>query len=255
MDTYIVVFTLIILFILQNLLNRSRARSFSLSQYSVKQSLVDHSKTTGSPARPIRLVQINPWINEDTDIDLDIIAIHGLDACSPDTWTYKSKTGKRDVNWLNDPDMLPSIVGSARIFTCDWPSDFFESSSYVQKSFDNFASGLLAGIKARPAPKICSIREGPPILFVASCLGGIVLMKALVEAQTRSDELILKATRGIVFLATPFRGTVFEDVAYWAEPGLRLLASSRSQTVSKLLDEVKQHSGLTKLVGDLTRFF
>ncbi|KAJ5738241.1 hypothetical protein N7493_001396 [Penicillium malachiteum] len=171
MDTYIVVLTLIILFIVQNCLNRSRSRSFLQSKYSVEHSKTnqDDSTKTDSPPRPIH----QPLINEDTDIDLDIIAIHGFDARSPDTWTYRSKTGNPDVNvnWLKDPDMLPSIVGSARIFTCDWPSDFFESSSYVQKSFDDFALGLLAGIKARPTPSVCSIREGPSVLFVASCLG------------------------------------------------------------------------------------
>ncbi|KAJ5710713.1 hypothetical protein N7488_004869 [Penicillium malachiteum] len=232
MDTYMVVLTLVILFIIQNLLNRSQSRSFPQTKYPVDHH--DSTQTDSSP-RPIRLVQINPLINEDTEIDLDIIAIHGFDARSPDTWTYKSKIGKPDVNWLKDPDMLPSIVGSARIFTCDWPSDFFESSSYVQKSFDDFALGLLAGIKAHPTPSVCSIREGPPVLFVASCLGGVVLIKALVKAQTMSDDSVLKATRGIVFLATPFRGTAFGDVA------------------PRLLDEVKEHSGLTKLVGDFTR--
>lgn len=251
MDTAIVVITLIVLILLQNLI---RYWSAPLPQLSVAPPK-DDSATTRAP-RPVRLTQINPLINEDTEIDLDIIAIHGLDTRSPHTWTYRSKTGKPDVNWLQDSNMLPSIVGKARIFTCDWPSETFESSSFVQKSLDDFALGLLAGIQSRHAPKSCSRNEGPAILFVASCIGGVVLMKALVEAQVKAQySSMLKATRGIVFLATPFRGIAFDDFRFWAEPGLHLLASYRSQTLCRLLDELKSHSGLPKLVGDFTQLY
>ncbi|ETS75574.1 hypothetical protein PFICI_12518 [Pestalotiopsis fici W106-1] len=249
MDTYVVVFTIIILFLVQNFLNRFRYVSATPSSVPT-----DDPTTTSSRPRPVRLDQINPLINKDTNIDLDVIAIHGFDARSPDTWTYKSTANEPGVNWLENPEMLPGVVGSARIFTCDWPSDFFESSDFVQKTFDKFAEGLLDGIESRPPAKGCTQAEGPPILFIASCLGGVMLMKALVEEGMKcNDSPTLKATRGIVFLATPFRGTAFADVAHWAEPSLRIWASLRAQAVSNLLGQIKEGSELTKLVGDFTR--
>lgn len=66
-------------------------------------------------------------------------------------------------------------------------------------------------------------------------------------------DCIRTATRGIVFLATPFQGTSFQDVAKWAVPGLRAWASIRGQEVSKLLDNVKESFDLDELVRRFTR--
>src|SRR4051794_32309089 len=64
-----------------------------------------------------------PSENED-EADIDIIAIHGLDTKSPDTWIWKKSPDdlvEEGVNWLKDPHMLPARFPKARIFTCDWP--------------------------------------------------------------------------------------------------------------------------------------
>jgi len=83
-----------------------------------------------------------------TATDVDIIAIHGLDTQSPDTWIWDPKGAR--VNWLEDPRMLPKRFPTARIFTCDWPADLFEQPGFVQKMIDEFARLLLAGINGRP---------------------------------------------------------------------------------------------------------
>ncbi|PHH91521.1 hypothetical protein CDD83_124 [Cordyceps sp. RAO-2017] len=57
------------------------------------------------------------------DTALDIIAIHGLDTQSPRAWVAWKKDGDPDsghVHWLQDRDMLPSVIPNARIFTYDW---------------------------------------------------------------------------------------------------------------------------------------
>ncbi|KAF3760103.1 hypothetical protein M406DRAFT_75454 [Cryphonectria parasitica EP155] len=46
---------------------------------------------------------------------------------------------------------------------------------------------------------------------------------------------IKEATQGIIFLAMPFRGTSFQGVAIWAEPGLNAWALIRGRKVTKLL--------------------
>lgn len=203
----------------------------------------------------IRLCQLYPDSEKETgETDVDIIALHGLDTKSPDTWTWADPRDPRQqhINWLQHKHMLPKKVGRARIFTCDWPAEMFESTHVVQKSFEECARLLLAGIKRQllVADGHAKIQDRP-ILFIASCLGGVILMKALLMAEYEY-EAIRAATRGIVFLSTPFRGTSFQEVAKWAEPSLTAYAWLRRKKITKLLDKVK---GSTFCLEDLVRDF
>ncbi|ETS82945.1 hypothetical protein PFICI_04821 [Pestalotiopsis fici W106-1] len=243
-------FALVLVVVLVCLLWSSLRIALSISQSQSSDKYPINESATKSPSpRSVRLVQVHPPRGKEIETDIDIIAVHGLDTRSPDTWIWKSKTG--DVNWLADNFMLPSRVGSARIFTCDWPANLFEHAAYSQKMFDESARLLLAGIEAQLRQSAPAKTQARPILFVASCLGGIILMKALVMARFNHNN-IKTAVRGIVFLATPFRGTSFRDVAALAEPGLRLWAFLRNERVSKLVKEVMPSRELEDLVGDFT---
>ncbi|KAM3548595.1 hypothetical protein ARSEF4850_009328 [Beauveria asiatica] len=169
----------------------------------------------------------------EADTDIDIIAIHGLDTKSPDTWTWKDprdpNNKRKWVNWLG-PGMLPTSVDRVRIFTCDWPADLLVPSDLIPKTIEEYALLLLEGIES--ALFTCETRrQDRPILFIASCLGGLILIMALVHADDRRSRYycLRKATRGIIFLATPFRGTSFQDVAAWAEVGLKAKASTQDR--------------------------
>ncbi|KAK3332775.1 hypothetical protein B0T19DRAFT_354377 [Cercophora scortea] len=194
-------------------------------------------RSAQSTRQGVILHQVYPDKNE-TDTDIDIIAIHGLDTRSPDTWIWRASNPKDNVNWLVDPRMLPSEVGAARIFTCDWPADLLQPSDLVQKTIEEYALLLLDGIRREILAMNLTRREGRPIFFIASCLGGIILAKALVDA---SDEYVpfKEATRGIIFLATPFRGTSFRDVAALAEPGLAVWSAIQGREANKLLGSVR----------------
>ncbi|ERF73784.1 hypothetical protein EPUS_09250 [Endocarpon pusillum Z07020] len=182
--------------------------------------------------------------------DIDIIAIHGLDTNSEKTWTWRGDGCK--VNWLADRDMLPSRVKRVRIFTYDWPADLLQPSDLVQKNQGEFAILLFEEIRRIQITGDPARSEDRPILFIASCLGGILLMKALVDAG-QAYQSVRRATRGIVFLATPFRGTSFQDVAALAEPGLNAWAWIRGREVIKLLTAVKEPTlDLVQLVQDFT---
>ncbi|KAJ4111452.1 hypothetical protein NW768_011805 [Fusarium equiseti] len=204
--------------------------------------------------RGVKLVQVSPPVKgpEDThtppqtDIGIDIIAIHGLDTASPQTWEFKKDDGQR-INWLADKHMLPAEVPGTRIFTCDWPAELLETKDSVSLRIEELALSLLQGILGS------SRQRSRPILFIASCLGGIILMQALVETKDEYAS-IREATRGVIFLATPFRGTSFQEVAMWALPGLRVRAAVRGKEVSKLLDYLNAPTfDLTRLVGKFTR--
>ncbi|TFA99660.1 hypothetical protein CCMA1212_008530 [Trichoderma ghanense] len=208
--------------------------------------------------RGVHLHQVNSIDESDGEPNVDVIAIHGLDTKSPDTWIWRSEDGEKpSVNWLSDPDMLPAKLERVRIFTCDWPADLLQDSDSVPWTVGEFARRLLAGILDMRLPLAADAKSRDrPILFIASCLGGIILMKALVMADRPESDYyaIRKATHGIVFLATPFRGTSFQDIAAWVEPMLKTWASLRNRSVAQLLDSVKGSTyDLEQLVRTFTR--
>ena len=194
---------------------------------------------TPSPQRA-NLRQVYPtkdYPEEGPGPDIDIIAIHGLDTNSPDTWKWKDPSNREtehpiESNWLANEDMLPKVAERARIFACDWPAHLLQKSS-VPTTLDESAGVLRESINQHG--KANTTR---PILFIASCLGGIILIKALemdklhTKNHTDSPSLV-GATRGVVFLATPFRGTAFQNI-----PGflLKALASLQDRTVTALID-------------------
>ncbi|KAG4269290.1 hypothetical protein FPRO04_12067 [Fusarium proliferatum] len=185
-------------------------------------------------------------ITPETDTGIDIIAIHGLDTKSPDTWAYKTPNGQQ-VNWLVDRNMLSREVPGTRIYTCNWPAAMFETNDSVPFGIEELATSLLHGLLG-----LTSNRDRK-LFFIASCLGGVILMQTLVMAKD-NYAAVQEATRGIIFLATPFRGTSFEDIAVWAQPGLSALASIQNQRLTGLLDWVKSpESKLVHLVCEFSR--
>ncbi|KAF3021614.1 hypothetical protein E8E14_013909 [Neopestalotiopsis sp. 37M] len=222
----------------------------SIQQYQPSDRLSGPaSDTKRSKIRHVSLEQVYPPKGKATETDIDIIAVHGFDTRSPDTWIWKSET--ENVNWLADETMLPGRVGSARIFTCDWPSELFDDVAYSQKTPEDHALLLLAGIEAQlmnPAHQKDRERQ---IFFIASCLGGIILINAL-TMEAPNHTYVKRNVRGIIFLATPFRGTSFRDVASLAQPLFRLRASSGNKKISKLLKETMPSRKLGQLVRDFT---
>ncbi|KAM0492244.1 hypothetical protein ACHAP8_010107 [Fusarium lateritium] len=180
--------------------------------------------------RPVefKLVEPNAETISERDTGIDIIAIHGLDTKSPDTWTYKESDGQ-NVNWLIDSEMLPKEVPGTRIYTCNWPAAMFETNDSVPFGIEELAESLLHGLLSLLSEK------DRRFLFIASCLGGVILIKALVMAKD-GYKAIEDATRGIVFLATPFRGTSFADIAKFAQPGLHAWGLIQKERLTGLLD-------------------
>ncbi|KAK4642940.1 hypothetical protein QC761_0062650 [Podospora bellae-mahoneyi] len=221
---------------------------FPLTRSTRALSSVKPTSDSTRSARPgISLRQVNPDKNE-ANTDIDIIAIHGLDTKSPDTWVWVDPNDPNNtVNWLADRRMLPSRVGAARIFTCDWPADLRQQSS-VPTTLHESAQSL------RDSIQHLKVNTTRPILFIASCLGGIILIKALeIDHQHTKDNAdspsLTRATRGVVFLATPFRGTAFKNMPSLL---LKALAALQDQTVTALIDYTL---GATPDLDELTKGF
>ncbi|KXJ84913.1 hypothetical protein Micbo1qcDRAFT_154579 [Microdochium bolleyi] len=194
----------------------------------------------GRSQNPAGLVQVFDG-SADTETDLDVIAIHGLDTRSPDTWTWRDRgQSSGPVNWLQDSAMLPSIVGRARIFTCDWPAQMLQKS--IPTTLEESAEFLLQTMNHHLEQNTQAGKDRP-VFFIASCLGGIILIKAL---QLSDSPPLVTATRGIVFLATPFLGTAFKDIPYLS---LKAWGSFNDQSVSALMDYTREPTpGLDELV-------
>ncbi|KAM0665070.1 hypothetical protein ACQRIU_006223 [Beauveria bassiana] len=178
-------------------------------------------------------------MHDSTNADIDIIAIHGLDTKSPNTWTWKDPNdATKQINWLQNAEMLPSVVGRARIFTCDWPADMFQKS--IPSTLEESAKFLLNSITLR-LDQNRKAGEDRPLFFIASCLGGIILIKALEIDHHNGDDTSLSsltaATRGIVFLATPFQGTAFKDMP---DLTVKVWAAFKDQTATALIEYTKE---------------
>jgi hypothetical protein len=84
-----------------------------------------------------------------------IVAIHGVGAHPDDTWCKNvgtDVTGPRYVNWLEDQEMLPSAVPSARIMRYGYESQWFGKEATQQRA-TSVARRLLIALKRER--KVC----------------------------------------------------------------------------------------------------
>ncbi|KAH7215414.1 hypothetical protein DER44DRAFT_820271 [Fusarium oxysporum] len=198
--------------------------------------------------RYLGLRQVAPTSTADTT--LDIIAIHGLDTQSPRTWEYRKKPedGGGIVNWLANADMLPAAIPEARIFTYDWNANYFKNAP-VQALLGHADTLLTHLLKDRG-------RERRPIIFVASCFGGLILAEAINRAAQLESVYkdILLSIAGIVFLATPFRGSDAAKQAQWQViVGGIMGEQASSQLVDDLNSRDKELRKITQLFAENAR--
>ena len=94
-----------------------------------------------------------------------VVAVHGIGAHPDDTWCKDvelDKSGKlRSVNWLKDPEMLPSSMEDARIMRYGYQSQWFDKDALEQNA-SRVAPGLLDALKrirkqTRERNKVCEL--------------------------------------------------------------------------------------------------
>ncbi|KAK7177812.1 NB-ARC and TPR domain protein [Paraphaeosphaeria sporulosa] len=135
---------------------------------------------------------------------IDIVAIHGLGAHPDDSWCKNvgTRESPRWANWLEEESMLPVVAPNARVMRYGYQSQWFGKEA-MQQSASTVADRLLRALKRKRED--ISFR---PLLFVAHCFGGLVVVKALLEAEQYPSEWpgVFTSTTGLVFFGTPFRG-------------------------------------------------
>ncbi|EXK26983.1 hypothetical protein FOMG_16422 [Fusarium oxysporum f. sp. melonis 26406] len=137
------------------------------------------------------------------DFPVDIVAIHGLNGNAISTWRHEPD----GTVWLRD--LLPNFLPGCRVYTYGYPSKIWSQSS---ERVQEYALNLLVSLRDVREDLNASKRS---IIFVCHSLGGIVFKQALVAAHENDDLYgdVLKSVRGVVFLATPHRGSNAANLA------------------------------------------
>ncbi|TVY80281.1 Nephrocystin-3 [Lachnellula suecica] len=141
---------------------------------------------------------------------VDIVAVHGLNETTVQTWTDP----KSGILWLRD--LLPKAIPVARVlsFGNDASAATFSRAGCAEM-IQRHAHTLVANLEGDRNIEDCSRR---PIIFVCHGFGGIIVKKALAYSASRTSALvthlhtIFVSTYGILFFGTPHNST---DIARW----------------------------------------
>jgi triacylglycerol esterase/lipase EstA (alpha/beta hydrolase family) len=136
---------------------------------------------------------------DDTEAEVDIIAVHGLDPLDNPLHATKTWSAPNGKLWLKD--FLPERNPRIRILLYGYNSSavFGASTTGVNGAVENLLNYLRMKRKQDQAR---------PIVWVAHSLGGIVVKKAIINAYVSGNyyKSIHDGTRGVVFFGTPHRG-------------------------------------------------
>ncbi|KAH0404082.1 hypothetical protein KCU89_g1487, partial [Aureobasidium melanogenum] len=154
-------------------------------------------------------------VDRESQIALDIVFVHGLRGHRINTWSSNNKNN--NVCWPKD--LLSEDIKDARILTFGYDAQvagFLSETS--QASIFAHAEKLLDNLKnARRGV------ESRPIIFIGHSLGGIIIKDALIRSSeckhSKQDVrlgAIFDATIGVIFMATPHRGSRTASLAQYA---------------------------------------
>ncbi|PTB68629.1 hypothetical protein BBK36DRAFT_1166530 [Trichoderma citrinoviride] len=190
-------------------------------------------QVTASSAQPVQerihgLIELISQPSDRSDA-VDIIAIHGLNGHHENTWTDE-QTG---FNWLSDPSCLSKDIPNARILSYGYNSITYFSRSNAD--IRDFASTLLAALRAK---RRTSAEQQRPLVFIFRG-----------HEQDSFYGPMLERIRGVVFMATPHRGS---NLGYWDSIGPRLIraASLGFKCNTKLIKDLKVDSEMLKRISD-----
>ncbi|KAL8978699.1 MAG: hypothetical protein Q9205_005782 [Flavoplaca limonia] len=140
------------------------------------------------------------------DAVCDTIFVHGLGGSAMKTWSWKRDTAQFWPAWLSDDEQLYKM----RVFTFGYNSNFRGSATNLNMT--DFAKDLLFHLLtfSQGDSKPIGAR---PIVFVAHSMGGLVVKRAYIVGKHDPEfSAIMAQVYGILFLATPHRGSQYAKV-------------------------------------------
>ncbi|KAL8798259.1 MAG: hypothetical protein Q9182_006820 [Xanthomendoza sp. 2 TL-2023] len=142
-------------------------------------------------------------VYDQEDASGDLIFVHGLGGSAIKTWSWKRDAAKFWPAWLNDDEELHKF----RVFTFGYNSNFKGSGTNL--NITDFAKDLLFHLLTFSQGDSKAI-GGRPMIFVAHSMGGLVVKKAyIIGKQDPEFSGIVSQVYGILFLATPHRGSQY----------------------------------------------
>ncbi|KAK0645816.1 Alpha/Beta hydrolase protein [Cercophora newfieldiana] len=166
---------------------------------------------------------------------VDVVLVHGLDGDLVETWAHTTTDTKplRRVVWPET--LLPKVLPRARVLSFGYNGDIYHNNSVA--GIRGNAGALLSHLRSLRY----GVDQARPIVFVAHCLGGLIVKQALCFADVdEHHQLIASATKGIMFFGTPHCGA---EEAQWKRLAQRYsrLPGSRGQA-SLLLEALTRDS-------------
>jgi protein SERAC1 len=145
------------------------------------------------------LRQIYPIDTNNTEAEVDVIAVHGLDPLASPLHATQTWSAANGNLWLRD--FLPERKPRIRVFLYGYNSNAVFRASAT--GINGAAENLLNYLRLERQQD-----QERPIVWVSHSLGGLVVKKAIINAYISGDyyESIHDATRGVVFFGTPHRG-------------------------------------------------
>ncbi|KAL8880339.1 MAG: hypothetical protein Q9198_002234 [Flavoplaca austrocitrina] len=140
------------------------------------------------------------------DAVCDIIFVHGLGGSATKTWSWKRDTAQFWPDWLSDDEQLYNM----RVFTFGYNSIFRGNATNL--NITDFAKDLLFHLLTFSHGDSKPI-GGRPIAFVAHSMGGLVVKRAYIIGKHDPEfSAIMAQVYGILFLATPHRGSHYAKI-------------------------------------------
>lgn len=167
-------------------------------QTSLSSSSRQKQRTQDRSDDPLGLVTLH---TPEGEREVDIVFLHGLGGTSRRTWCRD-----RDLDNFWPQLWLPHALPTARVLTFGYNAHFSSRKEQASSTIGDFAADLLFRMKyGETTPE----RLGQvPIVIVAHSMGGLVFKKAFVEGHSNDRyKSIVTMVKGVVFLATPHRGT------------------------------------------------
>ncbi|TVY88975.1 Protein SERAC1 [Lachnellula willkommii] len=177
------------------------------------------------------------------EINLDIVAIHGLNGDREHTWTEP----KSHKLWLRDflPDDLPRA--RVMVFGYDATPIFANSTAGIVEHARDLLRCLVETREGRDETK-------RPLIFIGHSLGGLVIKQALIiaERESRYYKQIYQSTSGVIFFGTPHQGSSMADIgttvariastiAHKPEPELLQSLKKGNHILETLTEKFREH--------------
>ncbi|KAK3383208.1 hypothetical protein B0T24DRAFT_673110 [Lasiosphaeria ovina] len=140
--------------------------------------------------------------------NIDIVLVHGVNGHPVKTWK------DADSNTLWPKHWLPKVFPQGRVFSFGYNADMYRNNSAA--GIRDNARTLLSYIESERDSRL-----SPTIVFIAHCLGGLIVKQALYFAEYDPDYRdagINIKTELIVFFGTPNQGTHEDNWNHIAKP-------------------------------------